>query len=189
MSIEDMFWEQVDKASDGCWLWNGKRRANGYGIFGLCGYPYGAHRFAYFLINGNIPKGHIICHKCDNPPCVRPDHLYCGTHKDNSKDAWDRGRRIPVSVSHPESVPSGDNHWTRKHPEKVARGENHYRKKQPSLGTKGEQVGGSKLTTERVLEMRQLHGLGWSSKKLAAHFQVSKAQVWNIVARKQWTHI
>lgn len=101
--IEDRFWSYVNK-TDACWLWTGAIAHNGYGFF----VPRGrkmvrAHRFAYELANGPIARGLILCHKCDNPPCVRPDHLFPGTGKDNMQDAVAKGR-----ISH------GDKHYAAK---------------------------------------------------------------------------
>src|SRR5262245_51840420 len=70
-----------------CQPWKGSRNQAGYGLVRVDGKTRLAHRVSFELANGPIPEGKIICHKCDNPPCVRPDHLYAGTHQDNARDA------------------------------------------------------------------------------------------------------
>ena len=94
-SIEDRFWEKVDKSGD-CWIWIGAKNGWGYGILSR-GTGMGrvrAHRLSYELANGAIPDGLFVLHKCDNPPCVRPDHLFVGDHAANMQDMHrkDRGR-------------------------------------------------------------------------------------------------
>lgn len=80
---------------DGCWEWQGNRSIDGYGIVSNHVYGItreGAHRVMYKLHKGPIPEGLVIRHKCDNPPCVNPEHLEVGTALDNINDMLDRGR-------------------------------------------------------------------------------------------------
>jgi hypothetical protein len=92
MTIEDRFWSYVAKSGD-CWEWVGTRRPEGYGLFWNGERQVRAHRFAWELVNGPIPAGLSLCHSCDNPPCVRPDHLFVGTQRQNLEDMTRKGRR------------------------------------------------------------------------------------------------
>ena len=98
----DRFWAMVDMAGD-CWTWTGSVNAWGYGAF----MPYrarthvAAHRYSWVLHNGPIPDGLCVLHRCDNPPCVNPAHLYVGTHKNNSDDKRAKGRDFhPLGEDH-----------------------------------------------------------------------------------------
>lgn len=96
----ERFWDNVGK-TDGCWLWKGVRFPTGYGLSSCHTY---AHRMAWELTYGRIPAKLFVCHHCDNPPCVRPDHLFLGTAKDNTQDAVRKGRwdkHIRRGESHP----------------------------------------------------------------------------------------
>ena len=86
----------------GCWEWNGPRNKAGYGSYrrDLFQVPYKeavqlAHRHAYVLTHGPIPDGMCVCHTCDNPPCINPDHLFLGSQADNHHDAQAKGRMTP----------------------------------------------------------------------------------------------
>lgn len=85
--LREKFWANVTR-SDGCWEWQGRRQHNGYGIIAHKSKNVLTHRLSFELTHGGIPAGKIICHKCNNPPCVRPDHLYAGTYADNLYDNW-----------------------------------------------------------------------------------------------------
>jgi HNH endonuclease len=89
--LEIRFWEKVEKA-DGCWSWLGSRGPKGYGQLWSGGTFLRAHRVSWMLHVGPIPDGMWVLHHCDNPPCVRPGHLYLGTARENSADRERRKR-------------------------------------------------------------------------------------------------
>jgi len=79
----------------GCWLWTAARSPSGYGRIGIggrAGNARQAHRISWGLHRGEIPKGKEVCHRCDTPSCVNPDHLFLGSHQENMRDAVQKGR-------------------------------------------------------------------------------------------------
>lgn len=101
--IKDRFWQKVQKSEKGCWPWIACKNSDGYGQFGFRGRVDGAHRVSWILSHGELPKGAHVLHKCDNPVCVNPDHLFIGTHQDNMEDRTrkgrSRGRGLPGELS------------------------------------------------------------------------------------------
>jgi hypothetical protein len=93
------FWEKVDKngpimvhMTTPCWIWLGCKSKKGYGQLTFQGKNWWAYKFSYWIYYGEIPSTNIICHHCDNPACVNPEHLYLGTYKSNMIDREQRGR-------------------------------------------------------------------------------------------------
>jgi hypothetical protein len=87
------FLSKVSK-SDGCWEWTASKQTYGYGKMWFNGRLECAHRISFILFKGEIPKGIFVCHVCDNPPCVNPEHLFLGTVGDNIRDMVKKGRHF-----------------------------------------------------------------------------------------------
>ena len=90
------FWNKVDKTSS-CWLWTGLTHPFGYGRIGINKVKYLTHRLSYIIHFGPIPKGMCVCHRCDNPKCVNPQHLFLGSRLDNNLDRTAKDRTFKGS--------------------------------------------------------------------------------------------
>ena len=90
-------------SESGCWEWSGTKSSDGYGELSISCFgdkrKFRAHRISYAFFNGVDPKEKLVCHHCDNPACINPDHLFLGTHKDNMKDMRSKGREAPQDGS------------------------------------------------------------------------------------------
>jgi len=111
-SVKERYWEKVKKgAPDDCWPWLGSKSGNfGHGRFSINRHRgTTAHRYGWILAHGDIPEGKFVCHKCDNPSCVNPDHLFLGTHKDNMQDMVKKNRcNKPIGDKHHNSKVNPD---------------------------------------------------------------------------------
>jgi hypothetical protein len=93
-TLDERFWARVAKQpGDGCWLWTGRKDKDGYGRLEAFGMSHAkAHRVAWQLTRGPIPEGHVVCHACDTPACVRPDHLRTDSQRANIRESIAKGR-------------------------------------------------------------------------------------------------
>ena len=91
-SFFELFERRIQQDTNGCWLWTGYRNRGGYGELKHRGKRVLAHRLSWRLAHGNLPASLHVLHRCDNPACVRPEHLFLGTNQDNVADRIAKGR-------------------------------------------------------------------------------------------------
>jgi hypothetical protein len=179
--IEKRFWEKVKISTinfynnEPCWEWLACVDKNGYGIFRLNGKNEKSHRFSFILKNGEIKNNLFVCHACDNPKCVNPNHLWLGTNQDNVDDMMKKGRQL-----------KGDDHWSRKKPDKLARGDRSASIKYPGI-RKGENNGCAKLNWESAKNIRKLYFEDdYLLRELAKMYSVTTTTIWRVVINKTW---
>lgn len=120
---KERFFEKVEQPANGsaCWIWTASRNSYGYGNFFYDGRVQQAHRVSLKLFRNTDAGELLVCHRCDNPRCVNPDHLFLGTHTDNARDKMKKGRHTGANKTHCKNGHplSGDNLYV--HPTSHAR--------------------------------------------------------------------
>ena len=103
----ERFWSRTKRVESGCLEWQGSKFSQGYGVFYNDKKLLKAHRVAFHLSVSPIPDGLFVCHKCDNPSCVEPSHLFLGNAMDNNHDMMLKGR---YKQGHRRNQPKGERH-------------------------------------------------------------------------------
>jgi hypothetical protein len=168
--LAERFWAMVVRSAPGeCWSWSGATHEAGYGVLGRGGRSHGlarAHRVSWEIHHGPVPEGLWVLHKCDNPICTNPEHLFLGTAADNHADMRAKGRMVP--------------------PPRLLGDRNPRRIRPP----KGELNGAAKLTDESVREIRRLYmPRVVTLADLATRFGVSESVVGAVVRGVRWSHV
>jgi len=170
------FWAKVDRNGPtpqhrpdlgACWVWTGSkissRSGRGYGRLGYCNRLYLAHRFAWLIAGHDIPDGLCVLHKCDNPSCVRAEHLFVGTHAENMGDKVLKGRQSR-GEKHSAACPKGPRALGSAHPN-------------------------SKLTEASVRSILDQRSRGATLRSLGEQFGVSISAVWLVIKRRNWRQV
>jgi hypothetical protein len=174
------FWTKIAlDESDQCWLWTGARDEDGYGLFKVKRKMCRASRIMYFLHYGEQPSLKLVCHTCDNPPCMNPSHFFLGTSRDNKADSKNKGR-LNIAI--------GNNNGSRTRPENLQRGDNHWTHRRPDIWKSRPR--GTALTPNSVIMIRQAYANGQASiEELARVHGVCTGTIYKAVSRITWKHI
>jgi hypothetical protein len=188
-----------------CWIWQASKDRDGYGKLRFEGKRIRAHRASFLVHNGEIPDNLCVLHKCDVPACINPDHLWLGTHADNSKDRHKKGRTVKGNAKITQAI--ADEIRLIRNRDKISQWDiaNKFGVTQACvwnvLQNKNWKTEGfhptpilcknnAKLTKSQVLEMRKLSKNGTKLKALSQLFpQVKYLTISDIVHRRRWKHI
>lgn len=163
---KERFWSKVDKKEEGnlCWVWRGSKSKEGYGVFYLDKKIWVATRALYVLNYGIDPGDLYVCHKCDNPSCCNPGHLFLGTNSENLIDMRSKDRQ--------------------------AKGETHGTKTKVGKYKNGSCSGRAKLCPEQVIEIRRLHKEEHISYRgLSEMYSMNKSSLHQLIKKITWAHI
>lgn len=168
-----------------CWEWAAAVDNYGYGKLATVSRTIRqAHRVGYELNVGPIPPGMLVCHRCDNPKCVAPHHLFLGTHRDNSRDMVRKGRQ--AQQRDPGLIAVGARNGARSKPNRVARGDRHGSRTMPGRVRRGEQHGMS-VATEALV--RQARSGGYTVLQAAALLGIGRRAAHMVLSGKTWRHV
>lgn len=206
----ERFDSNVDRSAgaDACWPWLASRNRAGYGLFSVGKRATrdrsNAHRVAWVFANGPIPVGMWVLHKCDNPPCVNPAHLFLGTHEDNYADRHAKGRDskgpshgLAVArgtrrgAAHPHfgdrELPKRLNAVLAANPELRAHGDQHWSRRNPTLVKRGCAHYKTKVGPVEVEKIHALYTQLKSINKVAPLVGLSRSYVARILKGEHWT--
>ena len=174
--MKHLILNRIKKLNSGCWIWQGYLDKDGYGKLQINNKRDRAHRWSYKIFKKDVSKDILICHHCDNPSCVNPNHLFSGTQKDNMQDAVKKNR-----------MSCGEKHFSKINPQLVSRGKKHS-KIMKKVSAKGEKHCRAKLTEKQIKEIRRLCQFK-GNKEISELFDVSRSLIEKIKYRKIWKHI
>ncbi len=164
--------ETMPEPNTGCLLWTGPTDRKGYGIMSFEGSTRRAHREAWSLAYGIIPVDMHVCHRCDNPPCCNPAHLFLGTTQENTADKVAKGRQARGSaITRNMRFATGLRNGMLTHPEARTRGERH-----PC----------AKLTADIVRDCRRRSRAGETASSLAREFGIAPRSMIDVIKGKTW---
>lgn len=177
----------VPEPNTGCTLWFGARCSAGYGVLNVDDRLALAHRLSWEREHGSIPDGLCVLHRCDEPLCIAPGHLFLGTRTDNSEDKVRKGRQSK-GPSHGVKM-RGDRNGSRLHPESMARGDRSGARLHPERLVRGEKQHCAKLTEFDVVEIRRLRASGLCYRAIAEAFGLHLSTVARVSTFKSWKHV
>lgn len=185
------FWTYVEK-TETCWLWIGALSDNGYGRLHVHRRSLSVHRLSYVIHRGAIPEGQYVLHHCDRRACIRPDHLFLGTHLDNINDMLQKKRHL--MATDPERILAGVRRYNAGNPERPwLSGMNHWSQHSPECVLRGSAHPRSKLTEDDVRAIRRrfqaVQDKRGLLRELAQSFHVSTNTIGSIVRGEAWKHV